>query len=73
MKTYKVLLGTCTKSKKTAYLNTICTKSASKDSLKCFVIFGSSACQGRHVFPDMYSSPILPNKYPGTNVNLVIT
>ena len=49
MKTYKELLGTCIKSKK-AYINTVCIKSASKDSLNCFAIFGSSACQGQHVF-----------------------
>ena len=29
---------------------TVCTKSASKDYLNCFAIFGSSACQGQHVF-----------------------
>ena len=32
---------------------TVCTKSASKDSPNCFAIFGCSACQGQHVFPDM--------------------
>ena len=36
--------------KKKAYISTVCTKSASKDSLNCFAIFGSSACQGQHVF-----------------------
>ena len=50
MKTYKELLGTCIKSKKTAYINTVCTKSASKDYSNCFTIFGSSACQGQHAF-----------------------
>ena len=50
MKTYKELLGTCIKSKKTAYINTVCTKSASKDYSNCFVIFGSLACQGQHAF-----------------------
>ena len=35
MKTYKELLGTCIKSKK-ADINTVCTKSASKDSPNCF-------------------------------------
>ena len=50
MKTYKELLGTCIKSKKTAYINTVCTKSASKDYSNCFAIFGSSACQGQHAF-----------------------
>ena len=50
MKTYKELLGTCIKPKKKAYINTVCTKSASKDSPNCFAIFGSSACQGQHVF-----------------------
>ena len=49
METYKELLGICIKSKKTAYINGVCTKSASKDSLNCFTIFGSSACQGQHV------------------------
>ena len=49
MKTYTELLGTCIKSKQRAYIKTVCTKSASKDSLKCFAIFGSSACQGQHV------------------------
>ena len=43
MKTYKELLGTCIKSKETAYINTIRTKSASKDYSSCFAIFGSSA------------------------------
>ena len=28
------------------YINTVCTKSASKDSPNCFAIFGSSACRG---------------------------
>ena len=32
------------------HINTVCSKSASKDSLNCFAIFGSSACQGQHVF-----------------------
>ena len=50
MKTYKELLGTGIKSKKTAYINAVCTKSASKDSLNCFTIFGSSACLGQKVF-----------------------
>ena len=45
MKAYKELLGTCIKSKK-AYINTVCIKSASKDSPNCFAIFGFSACQG---------------------------
>ena len=49
MKTYKEIFGTCIKSNK-AYINAICTKSASKDSPNCFAIFGSSACQGQHVF-----------------------
>ena len=31
-------------------INTVCSKSASKHSLNCFAIFGSSACQGQHVF-----------------------
>ena len=35
---------------KKAYINTVCTKLASKDSLNCFAIFGSSACLGQHVF-----------------------
>ena len=50
MKTYKELLGTCIKSKKTAYINTLCTKPASEDYSNCFAIFGSSACQGQHAF-----------------------
>ena len=50
MKTYKELLGTCIKSKKTAYINTLCTKPASKDYWNCFAIFGSSACQDQHAF-----------------------
>ena len=50
MKTYKELLGTCIKSKETAYINTVRTKSASKDYSNCFAIFGSSACQGQHAF-----------------------
>ena len=36
--------------KKKAYINTVCTKSASTDSPNCFAIFGSSACQDQHVF-----------------------
>ena len=43
MKNYKELLGTCIKSKETAYINTVRTKSASKDYSNCFAIFGSSA------------------------------
>ena len=35
---------------KKAYINTVCTKSASKDSLNCFAIFDSPACRGLHVF-----------------------
>ena len=50
MKTYKELLGTCIKSKKTAYINTAWTKSASKDYSNYFAIFDSSACQGQHAF-----------------------
>ena len=50
MTTYKELLGTCIKSKKTACINTLCTKPASKDYSNCFTIFGSSACQGQHAF-----------------------
>ena len=50
-KTYKELLGTCIKSKKkTAYINALCTKPASKDYSNCFVICGSSACHGQHAF-----------------------
>ena len=47
--TYKELFGTCIKSKK-AYINTVCTKSASKDSQNYFAIFGASVCQDQHVF-----------------------
>ena len=50
MKTYTELLGTSIKSKKTAYIFTVCIKSASKDYSNCFAIFGSSACQGQHDF-----------------------
>ena len=50
MKTYTELLGTCIKSKKTKYINTVGIKSASKDYSNCFAIFGSSACQGQHAF-----------------------
>ena len=32
------------------YINTVCTKSASKESPNCFAIFGSSARQGQHIF-----------------------
>ena len=32
------------------HINTYVLKSASKDSLNCFAIFGSSACQGQHDF-----------------------
>ena len=35
--------------KKKAYINTVCTKSASKNSLNCFAMFGSSACLSWHV------------------------
>ena len=35
---------------KKPYIYTVCTKSASKDSLNCFAIFGSSTCPGQHVF-----------------------
>ena len=69
MKTYKELPGTCIKSKKTAYINTVCTKSASKDYSNCFAIFGSSACQGQqHICLDMYSSLIFSDKRPRTNL-----
>ena len=80
MKTYTELLATCIKSKKTRYINTICTKSASKDYSNCFAKFGSSACQGQHAFsmsaltctvcPDMYSSLIFSEKCPRTDLNL---
>ena len=70
MKTYTELLGTCIKSKKTRYTNTVCTKSASKAYSNCFAIIGSSACQGQHVCPDMYSSLIFSDKCPRTNLNL---
>ena len=50
MKTYTEFLYTCIKSKKTEYINTVCTKLASKDYSNCFAIFGSSACQGQHAF-----------------------
>ena len=50
MKTYKETPGTCIKSKKTAYMNTVCNKSASKDYSNCFAISGSSACQGQDSF-----------------------
>ena len=48
IKTYKELLGTCITHKK--YINTVCSKSASKDSLNWFAVFGSLTCQGQHVF-----------------------
>ena len=47
METYKELLGAAIKFKNTAYINRVCTKSASKDS--------RSACP-QYVFPDMCSS-----------------
>ena len=50
MKTYEELHSTCIKSEKTVYINTVCTKSARKDSPECFAIFGSSACQSQHSF-----------------------
>ena len=50
MKTCEELHGTCIKSEKTVYINTVCTKSARKDSPDCFAIFGSSACQSQHSF-----------------------
>ena len=50
IKTYKELIGTCMTQKKHINKNTACSKSASKDSLKCFAIFGSSECQGQRVF-----------------------
>ena len=49
MKTCKELLGTCIKSKQSIY-EYIMYQSASNDSPNCFAIFGSSACQGQHVF-----------------------
>ena len=74
MKTYTELLGTCIKSKKTRYINTVCTKSASKDHSNCFAIFGSSACKGQHAYqhvcPDMYSSLIFSDECPRTDLNL---
>ena len=60
LKTYKELLGTSIKSKKTAYLNIVCTKSASKDSWNCFVIFGYSAYQGWHVFSMFFQTCAAP-------------
>ena len=46
MITYKVLLGTCIKSKKVAYIYTVCTKSNQINASKnCFATFGSSAFQ----------------------------
>ena len=32
------------------HINRVRSKLAGKDSLNCFAIFGSSACQGQHVF-----------------------
>ena len=49
-KTCEELHGTCIKSEKTVYINTVCTKWARKDSPDCFAIFGSSACQSQHSF-----------------------
>ena len=48
IKTYKELIATSITLKK--HINTVCSKSASKDSLNCVAIFGSSACQGQHAF-----------------------
>ena len=46
MTTYKELLETCIKSKKVAYIYTVCTKSNQINACKnCFATFGSSACQ----------------------------
>ena len=70
MKTYKELLGTCIKSKK-ADINTVCTKSASKDSPNCFAIFGSSACQGQHVFSMSFLTCTAPRS-SGRNVQELI-
>ena len=54
---------------KKTYINTVCTKSASKDPLNCFTIFGSSACQGHcHV---QLLNPL--TKCPRTNLNLITT
>ena len=67
MRTCKELLGTCIKSKKPAYINTVRTKSASKDSLDCFAIFGSLSCQGQHVFSMSFLTCTAPRS-PHTDV-----
>ena len=56
---------------KKTYINTVCTKLASKDSLNCFAIFGSSACQGRHVFSMSFLTCISPRS-SDTNVEELI-
>ena len=66
-KTYKKLLGTWIKSQKLAYTNTVCTKSTCKDSTNCFTIFGSSACQGQHVFSMSFLTCTAP-RFSHTNV-----
>ena len=37
-----------------------------------FTTFGSSACHVTEVFPDMYSSLILPRKFPRTDIKLTL-
>ena len=71
MKTYTELLGTCIKSKKTRYINTVCTKSARKDYLNCFTIFGSSACQSQRSFSMSVLTCTAPGS-PQTNVQELI-
>ena len=77
MKTYKELLGICIKSKK-AYIYKYSMHQISWQrfaELFCHIWLFSmsrSACRW-HVFPDMYSSLILPHKCPRTKLNLTTT
>ena len=68
-KTYKKLLGTWIKSQKLAYTNTVCTKSTCKDSTNCFTMFGSSACQGQHVFSMSFLTSTAPRFSPQMSKN----
>ena len=73
--TYKELLGTCIKSEKAAYIYIQYVPDLLVKILQtsCFATFGSSACQEKNVFPDMYNSSILPRKCPRTSLNLINT
>ena len=74
MITYKELLGTCIKSKKQhIYIYTVCTKSASKNSLNCLFYEILLFRVSRESFLTCTATQSRRHKCPRTNVNLLNT